>query len=258
MAEKENEAGEVESMTYYEGGQSLEYVRLRGDSDKRLPTIEEILALRKQASRKKALKQLRGIRLTGSIHRPHSGLKGEIVWHIKGIDCFREDQEYGKYGSFQGTINKGIALTKYPHGRLDEHRGKFFEQEYHKHPAVIFGDWDDFFDSGEVLSKKEIAGRKVYLVELKGNEAPSFTLTLDAETGDIIKAQTTVMIRGTSQRPPISFQYEDYRDVHGLRIPFRVISESEHQGNIIYEFENAEIGLDIKDSLFDLKSEAKN
>jgi len=253
---KENETGEVESMTYYEGGQTLEYVRIKDDSQMHLPTIEEIQNLREQQSRKKAFEKLSGIRLSGTVHRPHSGLSGKIVWHIDGRDYFREDQEYGKYGSFHETINLDMAMVKYAHGRIDELRGKFFEQEKHRHPAVIFGDWNDFFQSAEVLGQKDVEGRKSFLLELKGREAPSYRVTLDGETGDIIKAQTTVMIRGTGQQLPISFRYKDYRDVHGLRIPFRVISESEQQGNIIFEFEKFETGLDIQDSFFDLKSGA--
>lgn len=253
----ENKAGEVEGMTYYEGGQSLEYVRAEENSDKRLPTVEEVLTLRKQKSRKNTFDKLGGIRFSGTVHRPHSGLSGKIVWHINGRDFFREDQDYGKYGSLHGTITQGRAMSKSPHGRIDEMRGRFYEQEQHRHPAVIFGDWNDFFESAEVLSQKEIEGRKVYLIELKGKKAPSYTITLDAETGDILKLQTTIMIHGTSQQPPVTFRYEDYRDVHGLRIPFRQISESEHQGNIISEFEKVETKLDIQDSFFDLKSEAK-
>ncbi|MFC2164677.1 serine hydrolase [Acidobacteriota bacterium] len=252
---KENEAGEVESMTYYEGGQRMEYVRLKEDSGQRLPTIEEILILRKQKNRKNTFKKLGGIRLSGTVHRPHSGLSGKIVWHINGLDFFREDQDFGKYGSLQGTIKRGVAMSKSPHGRVDELRGRFYEQEKHRHPAIILGDWNDFFESAEILSQKESEGRKVYLLALKGKDAPSYTLTLDAETGDILKLQTTIMIRGTSSQPPITFRYEDYRDVHGLRIPFRVISESEHQGSIISEFDKLETGLQIQDTLFDLKKE---
>lgn len=251
---KENEAGEVESMTYYEGGQRLEYVKLKKDSGQRLPTLEKILIMRKQRSRKNTSAMLGGIRLSGTVHRPHSGLSGKIVWHIKGDGFFREDQDYGKYGSLCGIIKKGIAMVRSPHGRIDELRGRFYEQEKHRHPAVIIGDWNDFFESAEILSQKEVEGRKVYLIELKGDKAPSYTLTLDAETGDILKSQTTILISGTGQQPPLSIRYEDYRDVHGLRIPFRVITESEHQGNVISEFEKIETGLDFQDSLFDLKT----
>jgi hypothetical protein len=241
-------------MTFFENGKLFEYVRVKDDSEMSLPTIEEICKLRKQQNRKDTLEKLGGIRLSGKVHRPHSGLSGKLVWFIDGKDYFREDQDYGKYGTYIGTIKKETAMTKFPHGRLDEYRGRFYEQYTHKHPAVISGDWNDFFESAEVLGQKEAGGRQVYLLELKGKDAPSFTLTLDAETGDIIKLQTTVMIQGTSSQPPVSFQYEDYRDVHGLRIPFRVISSSEHQGDIISEFNNVEIGLDLHDSFFDLKS----
>ena len=254
---KEDETGEVLSFTYFEGGQSLEYVRVKDDSEMRLPTIEEIQILRDQQGRKNTFEKLGGIRLSGTVRRPHSGLCGKIVWHIDGADFFREDQDYGKFGCYFGALKQETAMTKFPHGRLDVLRGRFFEQELHKHPAVIFGDWNDFFESAEILSQKESGGRKVLRIKLKGKDTPPYTLTLDAETGDIREAQTTVMIRGTSQQPPISFRYEEYRDAHGLRIPFRIISESEHQGNVIYEFDSVETGLDIPEAFFELKSEVK-
>jgi len=49
---------------------------------------------------------------------------------------------------------------------------------------------------------------------------------------------------------PVTTQYEDYREVHGVRIPFRAISSNEHSGGMTVQYESIEVNLDIDDNFF--------
>jgi hypothetical protein len=57
-------------------------------------------------------------------------------------------------------------------------------------------------------------------------------------------AEFAVLNPGSRMQLPTTFRYEDYREVHGLRIPFRIISSSEFTGKTVLQFKKIEAGLE--------------
>ena len=51
---------------------------------------------------------------------------------------------------------------------------------------------------------------------------------------------------------PIVVSFEDYREVNGVRIPFRTISSNEQSGRDIVQYESIEVNLDIDEGFFTL------
>jgi len=48
----------------------------------------------------------------------------------------------------------------------------------------------------------------------------------------------------------VATRYEDYRELHGVRMPLRIISDNERSGRVIAEYEAIEVNLDIDDEFF--------
>ncbi len=48
--------------------------------------------------------------------------------------------------------------------------------------------------------------------------------------------------------------YEDYRVVHGMRIPYRRIESNEATGRTVYDVENVEINLDLNEDTFIIRA----
>jgi CubicO group peptidase (beta-lactamase class C family) len=242
----EVEDGQVESLTYYQDGEEFLMPQVEGTS---LPTVEDILALRETDSRKSALNEMGTYRITGTIRSPQSGVEGTFSMYVSGIDRYRVDSDYGKYGYSRTARNGDQAWTESSFGPFDELHGKLLEQAKRDHPAALDGDWRDFYDSIQVLRSGEFDGRKVYILKLERGDLPPLTIYVDATTGDVLKSEG-VVITELRIGIPVTTRYEDYREVHGVRIAFRTISSNEETGSLVIQVETIEVNLDIDDEFF--------
>jgi hypothetical protein len=242
----ETQDGQIESLTYYQAGEEFLMPQVEGEL---LLTVEELLALRQTDSRKAALNEMGTYRITGTIRSPQSGVEGTFSMYVSGIERYRVDFDYGKYGYSRAALNGDQAWDESSFGPFDELHGKLLEQAKRGHPEALDGDWRDFFDSIEVLRSQELDGQKVYVLKLERGDLPSVTIFVDAANGDVLKSMAVVIQEG-GIGIPITTRYEDYREVYGIRISFRVISGSEQSGQIIIQTETIEVNLDIDDEFF--------
>ena len=238
--------GTVESLTYYQADKEYLMPQVEGTS---LPTVEELLALRETDSRKAALNDMGTYSITGTIRSPQSGVEGTFSMYVSGIERFRADFDYGRYGYSQTALNGDQAWVESSFSPFDELHGKFLEQEKQGHPEILEGDWRDFFDSIQVLRTDILDGQDVYVLKLEHGDLPPLTIFVDTTTGDILQSVMIAIQEGDIGIPIIT-QYEDYREVHGIRTSFRAISSNEQSGQVIIQSEAIEANLDIDDEFF--------
>ena len=243
---RETPDGQVESLTYYQAGQEYEMPRVAGAS---LPTVDDILALRETDSRDTALNEMGAYRFTGTVYSPQSGVYGTVEVLVSGTDQYRVDSDYGKFGFSRTAVNGNQAWVESSFGPFEELHGTFLEQAKYGHPASDFGDWRDFSDSIQVLRGGEVEGQEVYALRLGHGDLPPATIYVDTTTGDVLETSVVVLQEG-GIGIEVTTQYEDYREVHGVRIPFRTISSNEHSGKAITQYEAIDINLDIEDDVF--------
>ena len=242
----ETEDGEVESMTYYQADAEFLMPQVEGTS---LPTVEEIQALRQTDSRKAAWNEMGTYRIDGTFHSLQSGAEGTFSMYVSGIDQYRVDFDYGRYGYGREVLNGDQAWAESSFGPFDELRGKFLEQAKRGHPEALDGDWFDFYDSVQVLSSGNVGGQEVYVLELEGGDLYPVTIYVDTDTGDVLKS-VSIAVQEGDIAIPITTLYEDYREVNGVRMSFRAISSNEHSGQVIVQGETIETNLDIDDEFF--------
>jgi CubicO group peptidase (beta-lactamase class C family) len=242
----ETAGGPVESLIFYQSGKEFPMTRVEGEL---LPTVEDILALRQTESRKAAIEKIGDYKISGTIHSVQSGVEGTFYTYVSGKQRYRVDADYGRYGYSRTAVDGDRAWVESSFAPFDELHGKLLEQAKSGHPSVEEGDWREFYDSIRVVRSDSLNGRKVYILELKHGDLPPETIFVDAATGDILKS-VVVAIQEGGIGIPITTQYEDFREIHGLRIPFRAISSNEQTGRTIVQYEKVEVNLDIDDSFF--------
>jgi len=83
--------------------------------------------------------------------------------------------------------------------------------------------WHTQLDHGyrrlQVTRREKIAGREAYVVDALPESGNPEKLYFDAETGLLSRRD---VVYGTT---PVQHYYEDYRDVDGIKLPFRIRSE---------------------------------
>jgi len=248
LAVRFNEAsdGRVESLTFSQSGKEFTMTRVAGES---LPTVEDILSLRQTANRKAAIGKMGDFKISGTIHSLQSGVKGTFSTYVSSNGRYRVDSDFGRYGYSRTAVNGDRAWVESSFAPFDELHGKLLEQAKEGHPTVEEGDWREFYGSIRVLRSDSLDGQKAYVLELKHGELPAETIFVSAATGDILKSVAVALAEG-GIGIPITTQYEDFREVHGLRIPFRNISSNEETGRTIIQYETIEINLNIDSSFF--------
>ncbi len=238
--------GTVESLTLYQAGQ--EFLMTRVESEV-LPTVDEVLALRSTDNRKATLAEIRPYRIDGTIHSLQSGVTGSFSIYVSSIGQYRVDEDYGKYGYSRVAVSGDQSWTESSFGPFDELHGKLLEQVKIGQPESLFGDWRDFYDSIEVLRADVFDGQKVYVLDLKHGSLSPVTAFVDAATGDVLKADVIVLQEG-GIAIPVTTSYEGYREVNGIRIPFREISSNEQSGRMVVQYETIEVNINIDDDFF--------
>ena len=243
----ESDAG-VESVTRYHAGQELVMPRLDVASEP-LPTVEDILALRDTDGRKVARAEIGTYLMTGTIRALQSGVQGTISTYVSGVDRIRVEADYGKFGSVRSAVTGDRAWSE-TFGRFEELHGKRLEQAFQDHPAIS-DDWRGFFDSIRMLDTGELDGSRVYVLKLQRDDLPPVTVWVDADNGDLLKSETIILARGGIGIPVVSL-YEDYREVHGIRMPFRLIASNELSGRSVIQYDTIEANVEVNDDIFTL------
>ncbi|MFK8010991.1 MAG: serine hydrolase domain-containing protein [Marinicellaceae bacterium] len=217
-----------------------------------LPTISEILTLRKTKQRIKSLKNAGGIRLTGKVTMKQSGLKGQMITSFVGYDQFREEIDFGQYGSIITALNEKSAAIAPSFAAFLEQHGKYFSQAKYSHPSALI-DWHHYYDQIDVLSTTEFNGSKAFVIKLSGGKASDIQLIIDAKNGDILKQEST-MLNPTLGSIPVITTYENYQEKFGLRIPFKINVKNEFNGESEIELVQIESNLEFTPSLFKLNN----
>jgi hypothetical protein len=259
FSEPDKESGKIPSFTYHEGNGHLKYERIREEAQRlsgeeketpMLPSVEDILALRKTEERKAALQKMGLFRMTGSAQMFQSAVKGKLSWYVEGIERHCQSQDYGRFGHLSVVVDGLKGQRKTPYLPMIELRGKYLEQARLAHPGAVFGDWRDFYSSIQFLRADERNDKKVFVLQMSGKEVPPVRAVVDAQTGDLLQSQTSILRFGSVVQLPETTVYEDYREVHGMRIPFRIIYDNNYSGRTVLEIEQIETNLKRRDTYF--------
>ena len=248
--------GRIGSMTYYKAGTEVETLSRVLTEGAKLPSIEEILALRRSDEVGEIIKGLGLYRMKGNVRFAQAGIEGTVEVWMSGADHFRQKIDIGKYGFMQTAVSPERASVDSTFNPFEEQRGKYLAQAQLDHPAAVFGDLRAFYDKLEVLRPSDLDGRPVYVLSARRGALPAATLYLDAETGDLLK-QESVVVQATLGGFPVKIAFEDYREQHGLRIPFRIVSQNEQTGKNILVYDALEIDLKGPEGLFVLEDPDK-
>ena len=242
----ETSAGQVDSLTMYQDGEEFVLPQIESKS---LLTVAEIMALRDAEGNEAALEAMGNYRIDSTIHSVQSGVRGTVSVYVAGSDKYRADADYGKYGYSHTVVNGDHAWVESSFGPFKELRGQLLEQAKRGHPYVMDSDWRDYFDSIKVVRADTLDDKEVYVVELKFGELPAMTVFVDAVTGDVLLSEI-ISIQEGGIGIPVTIRFEDFREVHGIRVPFRSITSNEQSGWTIIEDETIETNIQLDNDFF--------
>ncbi|UTW59882.1 beta-lactamase family protein [Kordiimonas sp. SCSIO 12603] len=233
------DSGAVEKLAIYRGERkALEATRAnKADAGPQLPTADDIAKLRKVKEQVAAFQKAGGFRFKGTLTMKQAGVSGTLENIVPNEDSFEQHVDFGDYGQIRTVVNPEKAFMDNL-GDKQNLTGIYETQVRRDHPLAGL-DWATYYDQVLVVGQREHKGRKVLALRLKKEGLPDVRIMLDAETGDVLRARGRVLNQVTG---PIPFEttFSDYRDVNGLRIPFKVNQFTPMAGNILIEYESVE------------------
>jgi CubicO group peptidase (beta-lactamase class C family) len=246
------EGEDVKSMIYVrEDGESRELPRIDGATDADLPTVAQVLKLTNSAQRGAVFDRLKSLRLTASVRLEHSGVGGTSTFYSLGDDRIRFDFDLGRFGKTSKIINGKRGWTESNLQASEALTGEQLAQTWLEAPDVLFGDWRQFFDDISVDQVTEINGRKTIVVKLVAESILPITAYVDAESGDLVRSEMRIrppLLAGLTI--PVVVDHEDFREVNGLRMPWRSISSNDFSGRIVAQTDKVETDIEIDEELF--------
>lgn len=229
-------------------GQAGEQLFTRIDEGEEVPSLRTVLELRRTKERSAALRKARGIRVTGRVRQPQSGIEGTFELYSRGRDAYAIHMNFGKFGSLGDWTNSESSWRYNPMRGTLAVRGIEHVQAQLSHPAAVAGDWRRYFDRISVARGSTIGGRKAYVVQLEKKGLPHRFYWVDSETGDVVRVQQTVVAGGQSLRLEITL--DDFREIDGIRTAHHIVQENPLTGRTELTIEAIQSGLDLADDVF--------
>jgi CubicO group peptidase (beta-lactamase class C family) len=210
-----------------------------------LPTVAEIMKLRRITS----AMAVETLQSTGRVRYAQSGVEGRFTTTVAGDRRLRTEMDFGRFGQMQLVLNDGrgwMAATGFSPPEL---AGKELRQTILSHPSVQLGDWRKHYDAVRVLRAAQVSGRKIYVVQLESVGLPPAQVSVDAETGDVLREERKVVLPtgGAMQTTTV---YSDYREIGGMRLPYRTVTTTEQTGRLILEVEKVEAEVRVSPRTF--------
>jgi hypothetical protein len=228
--------------------------QMKFDLDPKLPSIDELMALRSRAHGTNITGKLGVFRLRGTMDLKAQKMKvidtlvSDGKWHS------REELRLGDAKLQTVVCNGDHVKTLASSGVSTPATGIVREQTILARLAVVIGDWREFYQRLRVIRRIKLKGKDTYVLRAIPREAPATTYLVDAESGLTVQSLTV-------RKTPLGFigqttLYEDHRDVEGIKIPFRwtVKSPNPLSGDVVLQYDTIETHLIAGDQVFDTTS----
>ncbi len=241
--------GVASAIDFIVNGADYELTRIPDARAPGLPSVDELMTLRNSSLGAPLWDRVGAIRIDGRVYLENLGVDGPAKALLAGADRYRLDLSFGRFGSVSSGLDSTGAWTASTTAGFHALDGDALAQARLQHPAVVFQDLRDHFLFVDVVAQTTFKGQSAYTVRAAPRGAPVLTLTLSAQTG------ATLMVEGftfdlKNGSVPVVTTFEDYRDVFGVRMPFRIIDQTPLTGRTLTQYENVRINVPIEDDSF--------
>lgn len=191
---------------------------------------------------------------TFDIDLVHQGIKGFGTVYSKAPNKTATEttitalgKEIGKtFDYFDGkagaTMLTFAPTEEYTGTRLDDMR-----LQAHTNGLI---DSDELFEKITVTGKGTVGDEECYVVEFEPKKGSKYREFYSAETFLLLKREGVTVSSTSSTRLPYTTFFSDYRKVDGVMLPFRVVTSSVSNGDVVITFKEIKTNVPIKDSVF--------
>jgi hypothetical protein len=242
-----NEAGEATGMRLWQNDtQLLHYRRVPPAED--VPGVGRLMAFRREKQGGNRIDALRSLEMRGKLRVGPTELDSAIV--AAGPD--RVIRRISSPAGTQTTVVEGGRVRKQsPRQPVEELSGLWRDEALRINPLARLRDWRETSVAVRVAGRDRLGDEGGWIVRVECEFLPPLTRYVSTKTGLLLKEEAWITAKGVGTAP-LTVVYEDYREVAGVQIPFRLTSESRLTGKQIMQFTEAKPNTAIHKDTFAL------
>jgi CubicO group peptidase (beta-lactamase class C family) len=184
----------------------------------------------------------------------HQGLKAKGVTYQKAPNKSASVLTIDAFGKRIAEINDYFDGEKggetYSFGPDEVYTGQRLEDIKFGNDFHGLLDWKDKLKKASIVKTDKIGEEEVYVVLLEPEKASPVTMFISTKSFLPLREISIVVSSTSSQKIPITENFEDYREVDGVMIPFKVTSNNPGMGEIVTYVKEVTHNTDISDKKF--------
>jgi CubicO group peptidase (beta-lactamase class C family) len=110
--------------------------------------------------------------------------------------------------------------------------------------------WKTNYSKAEVRGIGKVGGEEAYIVSLASNDGTPVTEYYSTKTFLLLKKEGFSASSTTNRQTPYTVLYSDYREVDGIKMPFRTVNNSVSQGDTVVIIRSVKHNVPVDDKLF--------
>jgi CubicO group peptidase (beta-lactamase class C family) len=251
---KRDAAGKVIALVTDQPGATVEWKRLAGDPKVTI-TVDELQKKVIEASGGEAAWRKFTSRVVESdIDLENQGVKGKAISYSRAPNKSATETTMTALGKtiatgweyFDGTVGE----QAYSFAPAEKYAGKLLEDA--RLSADFYGmlDWKSKYKKIEVTGTAKVGDEDVYIVSFEPEKGTAFKEYYSTKTFLLLKREGIVPSSTSSQSLPYTVTYSDYRDIDGVKMPFRTVNNSISNGNIVNVVKSVKHNVPVDDKLF--------
>lgn len=131
-----------------------------------------------------------------------------------------------------------------------KHAGKRLEDARISSDFYSMLDWKSKFKTITIARMAKVGDEEAYAVVFEPEKASKFTEYYSAKTFLLIKREGTIPSSTSSQETPYTVRFEDYRDVDGIKMPFKQFNNTAGNGDVVTTITSVKHNVPIESKIF--------
>lgn len=218
-------------------------------------TVDELMAKTIEASGGEAnWKKLKSRVTTSTVDLEQQGVKATATSWSKAPNFSATETKMTALGKeiatgweyFDGTGGEDAYTFMPP----QKYAGKRLEDTRLGADFYSMLDWKSKYKTITIERMAKVGDEETYAVVFEPEKGSKFTEFYSTKTFLMLKREGTIPSSTSSQQTPYSIRYEDYRDVDGVKLPFKQINNTASNGDIITIVTSVKHNVPIEDKLF--------
>jgi CubicO group peptidase (beta-lactamase class C family) len=229
-----NGKSEATGMTVRQGDTPLlRFHRVAPEQD--LPSADHVMAFRRQQQGGDKIDALRSLEMKGKLRVGATELENTMI-------AAGSNRVIRRISSPAGTVTTIVdgrhVRKKSPGEPVEELAGLWRDEALRINPLARLRDWRETSVALRVATKDRIRDEDVWIVRVECEYQPALTRYVSVKSGLLLKEEAWISAKGVGT-VPLTIEYDDYREIAGVRLAFRLTSESALTGKQTMQFTEA-------------------